>query len=153
MFSCTQCTNSLANKMDLQRQFKVHSVDTTFVCSLCTTIFWDSQQFQWHLRVHTIKKPPYLPSLYEVIFPIISFMFTFKSSQVRETNCVLPVYKKLRRVLRLADTCRSSYKEKSFVCSLCTKIFIDSYNLQRHFRVYTGETPFSSSQSTKSFAN
>jgi KRAB domain-containing zinc finger protein len=101
-----------ATSNTMQQNLKERNSKKVISCTICTKLFANVSSLKMHMRVHSSEKPHTCPQCKE------SFS---RSSYLRSH---------LRRV-HTGDT--------TFACSICTKIFGDSQQLQRHLIVHTGE--------------
>ena len=112
-YSCSQCTKSFAQSIDLKRHVRIHNGEKPYSCPQCTKSFTQSIDLKRHARIHNGEKP-------------------YSCSK-----CT----KSFAHSGHLNQHMRVHTGEKPYKCLQCSKSYAQSINLKTHLRIHNGKKP------------
>jgi len=142
-FQCVSCHQSFITNFELKRHEKIHRPAPTFTCAICGKVFNLKCTLDQHQAVHTDEKK----------FKCKQCTFCTKYSshlaahrRIHEGNvhkCTFEgcQYWTPKKTLLNAHI-RAHNGEKSFVCGLCSKGFVEAGQLKRHEKIHDESKPF-----------
>ena len=147
-FSCSQCTQSFAQFVDLKSHSKVHS---DYTCSYCCKSFSGTYQLKIHLRSHTGEKP-FSCSQCERTF---SEKNNMKQHMKVHTGEKPYFCEKCGKSFALPRTLRVHLKvhtrERSYSCCHCKQLFASASALKDHMRSHAGKQLYTCAWCSKTF--
>ena len=179
-YACDQCEKAFANNQDLKRHKRVHTGERPFQCDLCDKAFSESSNLKRHRRIHTGEKL-YSCGVCDKSF-IQSGDLDKHNRSVRHLNKLessknielvsndntsfvdcseVIVKEEIKDVEFLfydeeADSIKETLiqddKQMSIKCDVCGKLFSESCELTKHYKVHTGEKPFACDLCGKTFS-
>lgn len=120
-FPCQECGKRFSFRSDLNRHMKLHSGVRPHQCDICSKAFFEKSRLIIHRRTHTGEKP-------------------FKCSECGES------FISTRNLAR-----HMKNHNPTFICTVCSKTYVDAYTLKIHMYKHTGERPHACEQCPKRF--
>ena len=158
---CKKCGVRFLTELELKSHFKIHTGQTTFDCSVCNKTFKANHLLVQHVRTHTEQHDDCSSSpkqFYEsvnrdqhneLVNPEKQEEST-KPNDVAEIRC--ETCDKTFATKRLLQQHARYHSEKRFVCQLCDKAFIKSFDLKSHMmRKHNNERPIKCEYCFKGF--
>ncbi|XP_029448412.1 gastrula zinc finger protein XlCGF57.1-like isoform X2 [Rhinatrema bivittatum] len=141
--SNSDCVKHFTQKLNLKRQWKIHTFESLFLCTECDESFSRKDNPSSHQKIHT-QKIPFSGCKNENNFLSKAILPHHKiSTGQRPLSCIKCGRYFIKKTFLLC--------EKPFTCSECGKSFGLKRTLTMHQKIHTGEKPFTCTECGKSF--
>ncbi|XP_046404893.1 zinc finger protein 260-like [Ischnura elegans] len=151
LYSCSECTDSFAQKRDLTVHKLTHAGGKTYSCSTCRKPFTRRGHLDIHSRTHAVEKP-FICKVCSKSFSRKDILYAHVRKHPGERPYSCNVCEKSFSIKsNLVRYVRTHTGKKPFSCDVCEMSFSDKSTLVRHVRRHAGEKPFSCDECEKSF--
>ncbi|XP_046407756.1 zinc finger protein 271-like isoform X2 [Ischnura elegans] len=151
-YSCSKCTLSFPQKMDLTKHKRIHMAETSYSCNECEKSYVDESHLVRHACIHMGERP--------YMCDVCSDSFSEKNNLVKHMRRHTGERPFSCRICEQSFADKSSLRShmrthtggKPFSCTICKRSFASGSNLRRHMRTHSGEMPFKCDVCSRSFA-
>ncbi|CAH1261277.1 unnamed protein product [Diabrotica balteata] len=152
IIKCALCYKVFQKNSHLERHIRIHTGERPFACSSCSKTFTQESDLKRHSLIHGDKKDfqcQHCGKMFFTTSSLASHMFkhealtkNVKCNTCESSVCSCIPPKRLKK---------ENIPKKSFLCTICGKVFTANSSLQIHHRIHTGENPFVCKQCNKSY--
>uniref|UniRef100_A0A3Q3A1W7 C2H2-type domain-containing protein n=1 Tax=Kryptolebias marmoratus TaxID=37003 RepID=A0A3Q3A1W7_KRYMA len=145
---CSYCGKTFITTTGLNNHISLHTGDRPFKCNVCNKAFAYKSALSVHRWVHMEEKP-HRCDLCPRSFGLNAQLTAHRKCHANRDKYICNLCG--RSLYDLSFKLQGTLGERPFVCSVCSKGFLNTSELRNHMRVHTGEAPFGCSECGRFF--